>query len=195
VDLSSSAPADAEKTGIKGALLWPAAGLLLTVPSLILQWPGTSYLVQSLGSLLDIPGFVLDPEYRKLLLHPFIELFYVSAALITPVAIFLFFSRSRFARPVMLSWLFVGLLAAIASLGEGLILLAGHQRLMGDPNIQILEYMNHIFTWPSLLLLPVVKVPIEIYAPYKYTYVHIACLAVWLAYFVFSRRVASTFTR
>ena len=147
--------------------------------------------------MLDAPGLlsVAGPEGRGLLLHPLIELFYVLALITTPIAIVLFFRRSRLTKPVMIAWFLLGIGMALGTMVESKELLSVyHSHLLEGSSPSLYETAAKFIAWPSMLLIPVLKIPALIDSDVQFTYPHLGALVAWLLYFVLSRRVSNTFT-
>lgn len=184
--------------GIGGLLLWPAAGLLLTLATLVLQLPNPANM-QILLVLLDAPALVFVPgsEGRALLLWPFIEFLYVCGIVLTFFATVFFFRRSRWTKGIMIGWLLVGIGITVGAFFESMPLLAVHHSyLIEGASTEVAEWAARFIAWPSWFLVPVLKVPALIHIESQsYMYAQLGNLCVWLLYFLISRRVATTFIR
>ncbi len=183
---------------IGGLLLWPAAGLLLTLATLVLQFPNPAHM-EIVSVLLEAPSLLFVPgsEGRALLLWPFLEFLYVCGIVLTLFATVLFFRRSRWTKGIMIVWLLVGIGITVGAFFESMPLLAVHHSyLIEGASTEVAEWAARFIAWPSWFLVPVLKVPALIHIESQsYMYAQLGTLSVWLLYFLISRRVATTFIR
>jgi hypothetical protein len=186
-----------EKAGIGGALLWPAAGLIVSFALLILQLR-----IEDIVALPNRFRFIITFQWLgsfgmrdlAIFLLPVVDLIHLLALIGTPVIIVNFFTRSRHTKRLIQLWLCAGILLTAIPIIDASAEVAGAAFSLFYFRSDIGLFPTDgaaqavlALAGPSVLLIPVVSISLSL--------PQFAVLVGWLVYFRHSRRVANTFTR